>query len=241
MNTISATPAKLKSWGARLKIHDVRREPRGNRYCGPAAVSAITGCTTTEAAYLFRRCRGMDRVVGTSRCDMQEVLLSFGLSMQSVPASRLADASQMPGVHLVSYNEHWAVVGDGKYVCGRVANGRVISARDDRMPLAIVERCYRIAGVLRTPEYLSQADAYRAERRATKAIRAQCTRIAREIGAEIDIDEHCPETPTPRFIWPAYGAYADEESDPFCDNSVDTWAEALARLIRYRDDQIRTR
>ena len=36
-----------------MKLNPVNKTKNGNRYCGPAVISSVTGCTTDEAAKLM--------------------------------------------------------------------------------------------------------------------------------------------------------------------------------------------
>jgi hypothetical protein len=127
-----------------LPLHDVT----GRRaYCGPAAISAVTGQTTDRAIdrfkSRFRRFAGKE-IRGTFFGEVQQVLTDFDVSCHSLghlfpdvlsdgvkEATRIARGmtyrrwmretfEQRAGVtFLVSASRHWSLVRDGQYVCGQ--------------------------------------------------------------------------------------------------------------------------
>ena len=59
-----------------MKIHSVNRVKGGNRYCGPAAISAVTRCTTDDAAKAIRYHSGQRAVMGCFTEDLKRALRS---------------------------------------------------------------------------------------------------------------------------------------------------------------------
>lgn len=60
-------------------LHIVRGR---NRYCGPAAVSAITGCTTDEAARLMRQRSGRRAIKGAYHYEVTAALRALGFGFR---------------------------------------------------------------------------------------------------------------------------------------------------------------
>lgn len=108
----------------------LRRIRGRNRYCGPAAVSAITGMSTDEAAAYWRRIAASYdqpkfRIRGVFVTEMERCLSEHGYRMQEtvVPgdgkhvSTYIAEsvANQVYGVHLMltkavrARNSHWCV------------------------------------------------------------------------------------------------------------------------------------
>ena len=56
----------------------VNRRPGGNRYCGPAALSAIAGITTDTAAQVLREITGRRAICGVTIAAMREALRRLG-------------------------------------------------------------------------------------------------------------------------------------------------------------------
>lgn len=56
----------------------------GNRYCGPAVLSILTGITTTEAETLLRRATGRHNIVGVYPFEMKAALNLMDWQMEEV-------------------------------------------------------------------------------------------------------------------------------------------------------------
>lgn len=140
----------------KLKLHAVNHGTKAtdkNRYCGPSAISAVTGLTTGEAARLIRSITGKASVKGThaseligafAKCNI-EVLSVRCVSGESTLGQWLKDSSQLRGddVFLVSAGHHWQLVQGRKYVCGLTTE--VVSQRDRRVKRrAKVKSVYRL-------------------------------------------------------------------------------------------------
>ncbi len=68
-----------------MKIHPVKHgKGDKNRYCGPAALSIVTGMTTGEAARLLRHLSGKASIKGTSTSQMRNAFAKCGVSMKPV-------------------------------------------------------------------------------------------------------------------------------------------------------------
>lgn len=219
-----------------LKIQSVKREKDGNRFCGPAAVSAITGLSTNQAALLFREYCGHYQVKGTSFRHMSIVLAKCGIHVRRhlLPGHRLRDIMNLPGVYLVAYDDHWAIAGSGYYVCGRLAGGKRMRQTDDRIPAsATLTNTYELAGAFKVPGVLATIENEKKLKRSQRGSKAKCTRIANAIGAEIDIPGYEPDSSI--GVFPPDGMYASEKDDPyFDDHYACNWEEALERAEAYQ-------
>ena len=68
-----------------------------NRYCGPAAISAVTGMTTAEAAKLLRVVSGARSIKGTDSALMRDALRECGIKMgEDIRAARPGDSLRVP-------------------------------------------------------------------------------------------------------------------------------------------------
>lgn len=113
-----------------LKLNPVTRD--GNRYCGPAVISALTRCTTNEASRLIRSVNGKRSVKGTSYGDLIASLSLCGISAnllyryqtQRPTLAKWLEQTEWlrkPGrVFLVVAGNHWQVISSDTYVCGIV-------------------------------------------------------------------------------------------------------------------------
>lgn len=68
-----------------MKIHPVNHAKGDkNRYCGPSAISIVTGMSTGEAARLLRHVNGAPAIKGTSAPDMHRALALCGIRMTTL-------------------------------------------------------------------------------------------------------------------------------------------------------------
>lgn len=140
----------------KLKLHAVNHGTKAtdkNRYCGPSAISAVTGLTTGEAARLIRAVTGKASVKGTyaseligafAKCNI-EVYSASCVSGEKTLGQWLKESSQLRGddVYLVSAGHHWQLVQGRKFVCG--ITREVVSQQDGRVKRrAKVKSVYRL-------------------------------------------------------------------------------------------------
>jgi hypothetical protein len=116
-----------------MQIYEINRTKGGNRYCGPAAISAVVGCTTDEAARAIRSVSGKPSVRGTSVMNLELAYKLFGVEMNRLehwPLSRdrptmaawLKDSGperRAGRVFLLQAGEHWQIISGRRFVCGR--------------------------------------------------------------------------------------------------------------------------
>jgi hypothetical protein len=128
-----------------MKIHQVsdgNGGPDKNRFCGPSAISILTGMTTGEAARLLRSISGRRQIKGTGDGLMYKGLAKCGLRMAHLPIRlrpmtlaqwlKRTVAERTPGrVFLVSAGNHWQVITGRRYACGRIRE--IVSIRDKRV------------------------------------------------------------------------------------------------------------
>ena len=166
-----------------------------NRYCGPSAISAITGMTTGEAARLIRHVSGKRKVTGTSTRNIREALKrcnvisepqNFGLSLHRRTGPTLAGwlkatvkERTAKRVFLIVSGWHWQVVQGRRIVCGILKEPT--SVRDKRARRrARVAEVYELFcfGKLVIPE----------EARKPKRVQPEFYREAQKLCKEHDID-----------------------------------------------------
>lgn len=122
-------------------LKPVRKD--GNRYCGPAVISAIAGIPTSEAARMIREARNKRMVKGTHIGDLIPVFnkLGFIVTRLDVPTKpyitmarwfRLNKTIRTAGrVFLISAGHHWQLTSGRKFVCGQTME--IVSVRDKRV------------------------------------------------------------------------------------------------------------
>lgn len=73
----------------------VEKRPGGNRYCGPAALSAIVGLTTDSAAQILREITGQRAIGGVTIASMSEALRRLGFRIHDPIRYREARAGSL--------------------------------------------------------------------------------------------------------------------------------------------------
>lgn len=128
-----------------MKIHQVKDGNSSgdkNRFCGPSAISILTGMSTGEAARLLRSVSGRRQIKGTGNSLMYKGLAKCGLRMAHLPIRlrpmtlaqwlKLTVGERTPGrVFLVSAGNHWQIITGRRYACGRIRE--IVSIRDKRV------------------------------------------------------------------------------------------------------------
>jgi len=127
-----------------------------NRYCGPAAISIISGISTGEAAKLLRVITGARAIRGVWTLDLEMSLEDLGYELlpyysprhDSVPRKdrptlarwlkQTKDNRTSGRVFLIVAGHHFQVVSGRRYCCGRT--NKIVSIRDE-----LVKRRARVA------------------------------------------------------------------------------------------------
>lgn len=222
------------------------RHPKsgGNRFCGPAALSILTGIDTGQAAALLREVSGARAIMGTYSSHMIKALVKLGYSINSAYsfwekptlAAWLRDTrkDRGTGVYLVSAGHHWQVVQGRRYCCGIV--GDVISIRDDRVKRrARVRAAYEVVRItsVKIEEVVPKK---RTEDPSVAKARREAKRIAEEHGIEIETERYADGDV--RIVvwgpdWPE--GHHSEDTDPYAgDHYACGWQDALDMVKTYR-------
>ena len=211
-----------------MKLNPVNKTKNGNRYCGPAVISSVTGCTTDEAAKSIRTISGQRAVRGAAT---RHVLEAFSQHW-GVTNKPLFDAhwrtprNQLPTlaswlrlnkhrrtagrVFLIVAGNHFQLVSGRKYVCGITRD--VVSIKDDK-----VKRRARVSEVYELTGAPKLTDAGRAAL-ASKPVQSDkvvARKLAREYGITIELDGYADD-PDDIFAWVDAPFLSDEE-DPLYD------------------------
>lgn len=126
-----------------MKLRAVTED--GNRFCGPAVVSALTGLTTGEAAAEIRKATGKRCVMGTASWELRHTLDALGFQTLPLPLVlpnnrnptlaawlRRNKALRTEGrVFLLNAGRHWLLISGRRYVCGITVE--IVSVRDKRV------------------------------------------------------------------------------------------------------------
>jgi hypothetical protein len=140
-----------------MKIHDVRHGSGGdkNGFCGPSAISALTGMSSGEAARLLRYITGRRSIKGTGTGSVLRALRMCGIEIAARPVAvenyvnkkgytktrgihsltawlRKTVKERTPGrVFLLVAGNHWQVISGRRYVCGQ--SGEIVSITDKKV------------------------------------------------------------------------------------------------------------
>ena len=131
-----------------MKIYPVSHGPRRNRYCGPAALSIMTGRTTDECAANIRHLTGRRAVMMTDIGELVAVAAGMGVMLfhrhsfpnRGCPGRRPTLAAWLREsrnvrtagrVYLVLAGRHWQVITGRRYCC--CLTKEIVSIRDKRV------------------------------------------------------------------------------------------------------------
>lgn len=139
-----------------MKIYNVHHDPKdNNRFCGPSALSALTGMSSGEAARLLRYVTGKRSIKGTGTGAVRKALLMCGIQT-TMEKCRLTFFINKKGVRkaqgedslaswlkrtvnirtegrvfLLVAGNHWQIITGRRYVCGQT--GEIVSITDKKV------------------------------------------------------------------------------------------------------------
>ena len=231
----------------KIKLGAITDGKDKNRYCGPAVISALTSPTTGEAARLIRKQNGRDTIRGSYTYEVLDALRACNikatrwqkpgvrLNRTTGPTVaawlRLSKEDRTPGrVFLIVAGSHWQLVSGRRYTCGRIRD--IVSFKDKRVKRrARVEEVYEL-----TSGNVTQPDIDVSKPKDPNAsARAKAQRIAKKIGATIDIEGKSCGFDSPHYwTYPPEGLFKEEEDDPYsgCYCKFD-WHEVLEAVQTY--------
>lgn len=222
-----------------LKLHPVNHAKGDtNRYCGPSAISAVTGITTGEAARLIRSGNHKASVQGTSNGDVTRALhrLGIGAFEQGYAGSHTL-ASWLKHTHgarggrvfLIAAGHHWQLVSGNRYVCG-LSKDVVELTHPQVKRRARVEIVYELrtkAGGIVIPADIRKPKAKPA---VGAAARAKAKALAAKIGVEIDRHTDLGSD----YYYVSHPDLIDTPADPHDgDHYAHTWEDILDRVKDY--------
>lgn len=183
-----------------MKLNPVNRTKSGNRYCGPAVISSVTGCTTDEGAKFIRTLSGQRAVRGAFTCHIIESLRQHwgvrshehfhirGGKTKPTLATWLRENRELlnPGrVYLIVAGNHFQLVSGRRYVCGLTRG--VVSIKHDKVKRrARVESVHELIG---TPKITGAGLAALAAK-PVQSDKVIARKLAREYGIAIDLDSY---------------------------------------------------
>lgn len=236
-----------------MNIHPVNRKNRGNRYCGPAAISIITGCDTDDAAKLIRAYNGDRPVRGAYTTHVLNVLHDIGYRCYDVKFERgttlagwlRATHGERGGkVYLVVAGNHFQVVSGNRFCCGRTR--QIVGLKHDK-----VKRRARVKQVIRVEadadelrhidDVLDKHYPHREYEQKRKKLEASAGAQARRLAKKWDIEIETEvwgsgsDRYTNIIVW-GHKLTMDSAviDDPFAgDHYAEDWQDALERVEEY--------
>lgn len=225
------------------KITPVKHPTKGkNRFCGPAAISILTGADTGQAAALLRQVSGKRSIMGTHSHHIHAALRKLGYNVGGVRlypdreqrptlAAWLRETKSSRGgtTYLIAAGNHWQVVQGRRYCCG--LTGEVVSIRDERR--ARVSEVYEIARVT-SIKIEEVAPAVRRPKDTEAPARRKAKALAARHDIEIEVERWSGYSRI--IVWGPKWAdgYDSKDVDPYTgDHYAEDWADALERVESY--------
>ena len=228
-------------------IHDVIRKPRGNRFCGPAAISALTKLDTDQAAAIIRDSFDKRQVTGTSTRQVMYVLGLCGYKLQSFStlakkqtlAAFLSETIKLRTtgrVFLVVAGNHWQLIEGRRYVCG--ISKEVVSVKHEKVKRrARVTEVYEVVGSYTHPtQALARIEEKKLKRRAEldRELPAKRKVLAAIREGLVTYDYWDDRTYPPSLLYPG-NWWPDDMTDPREGNhETGDWSDALELVEEYR-------
>lgn len=192
-----------------MDIHPVKHvKGDTNRFCGPSAISILTGMNTGEAARLIRHTTGKKLVTGTHDSQIDKSLRRCNLYLDMVADYRWSKPKERPTltqwlkqcaklrkagrVFLIAAGNHWQIITGRRYCCG--LSGQIVGLthekvrRRARMEVVYeVRMCVGKSKIVipdeaRKPEPKTQTDPYLRELRALEKKHGFKGKVERESG-----------------------------------------------------------
>jgi hypothetical protein len=211
-----------------------------NRYCGPAAISIISGIDTGRAAALIRNLTGKRMVCGLSNSHLKLALNRLGYELRSVQLNRdiavgtyarWLDSSNRDtsALYLVSAGRHYSMVQGNQYCCSQTV--QIVAT--DEMPH---RRSYiqQIWTVHKITDIDSEKVIPSKPKDKSWLKRILVSKKAKQYGIEID-----DQTKTGGALWvyPPDGLFdpeGDDPRDPYNDQHFhDDWDEVEKAVDTY--------
>lgn len=241
---------------ANLKIKSVNQGPRGdrNRYCGPSAISCITGMTTGEAARLIRHVGGRKSVKGSYNWEVRQALqycgikstpMTFGLNLHRRTGPTLAGWLKATvkertanRVFLIVAGWHYQLVQGRRIVCGILWDPTSIRGKR-------VKRRARVSHVweLTAEGKVTIPSEARKPKSGYNSDRSKAQRLAAQLGIKIEIERFYDYDGMVSQYW--IGDYDDKYDDgsdvDFSqDGIIDghcsyDWSEVYGKLEEIKD------
>lgn len=218
-----------------LKIRNVNRDMtrKSNRFCGPAAMSVITGEDVDDCGRVMRGIAGQARAAaGFHTWVLKRALQNCGFDLVrlalAVPKPNLRawfkQSRPAENLYLIVAGNHFAVTQGRRYVCSQTVTVR--STRNAPHLRAIVTEVYM---VIQTKPQIALAPAPARPKDTDRKDREAAKKLARRYGVEIDMGD-----PGADNIYVTHPRLVSETDDPhYGDHYVYSWSGVLRRVEDY--------
>ena len=149
-----------------IQLRPVNKPKGENRYCGPAAISCVTGLSTGNIAEVLRKVYKRRAITGLAQSHLRWFLSRCGIKTErvadfhSIPLSKTPTLSKWldtsldikpSKVYIVVAGNHYSVIQGNNYCCGMV--GDIINVKDKRARRrAKVLEAFELSGDLKIPK-----------------------------------------------------------------------------------------
>ena len=214
--------------------------PKGdtNRFCGPSAISALTGMTTGEAARLLRHVSGRSKIMGASTRSVINALRLCGIrAMGRWTEGKPTLAGWLKATHgkrggrvfLIVAGNHFQLVSGNRYVCGLTKDVVELTHPKVKRRARVTDVYELKADAITIPAQARKpkisADPYKAQE--AKA-RREAHRLAARIGVEIERHADIGRW------YVSHPDLLDTGADPWeGDHYAEDWRDALERVRVY--------
>ncbi len=226
-----------------LTLHPVKRATKASsKWCGPSAISILTGLDTRDTARLLRSVGGRRAIKGSYWSEMHSALSKLGfrldpcrIPLTSVPPKRLtliawlkrSRAERGSDTFLFTAGHHFAVVQGRRYACGQ--SKEIVPFARIPHRCARMEEVYKVVRVADRVVKSAIPVAYKPEA-SGRAVK----RLAEPYGIDVDDSQRDREEPN-GTIWVYPGSQWPEGlADPFDDEHYHyDWASARKAVETY--------
>jgi hypothetical protein len=159
-----------------IQLRPVNKPKGENRFCGPAAISCVTGLTTGNIAEVLRNVFRRRMITGLAQDHLRWFLGRCGIKTERIASYKCHSNSERPSlakwlatsvdikpskVYIVVAGNHYSVIQGDQYCCGLV--GDIINVTDKRARRrAKVLEAFELSGTVNIPaQWVKGTPAYR--------------------------------------------------------------------------------
>jgi hypothetical protein len=217
-----------------VKLYQVNQN--GNKFCGPAVLSALAGIGTKEAAAIIRSLTQKTFVKSTTARDVKRALVLLGFGMANIDYQQSARVTlrqwatthaRGKDVYLVAAGRHWILLQGRNALCGKTIN--LVATAEHPNARAFVTEAHKITRVAK----INSASVL--PKKLPSISHAKTNRLAKAYGIEIEKNIYYKDF----MVYPPPSITEDEdphEGDHYCSDwsAVTIMVAEYARIICQR-------